>query len=409
MKSILFLALLVLYSSHAALLFDTNTEKRKEIVSAFDLPESFLNDAALNALLQEKKEHYSNKHFFAAMDNAYQFIPMIKTTLSEQGLPAEFLFLAMAESNFKLRAYSRKRASGLWQFMSYTGKTYGLRIDRYVDERRDLVKSTKAATQYLKKLYSDFGKWYLAAMAYNCGEGRLRRAIKKAGSDDIYVLLDEREKYLPKETIHYIRKIISLAILATDESFLVESDYEYLLNRANAYPIASVQVAPGEDLKRVASLLSVPYKDIKKLNRHLRYDFIPPDVSEYTVYIPYIKLSEFKQKYKKESVHGLYYVHVVKRGDSLHKIGKQYKIDYKIIKQFNNLRSNVLSVNQKLVIPSRSVPKRRGYASNNYHVVRSGETLHSISRRYGTSVSKLKTLNTLSSSTIKVGDRLRIQ
>lgn len=228
----------------------------------------------------------------------------------------------MAESSFSTKAYSVKRASGLWQFMPETAKLYGLRIDQYVDERRDLIKSTEAAAKYLSKLYDKFGKWYLAAIAYNCGDGRLSRAIKNANSDELSVLLNPQKQYIPKESRFYIRKVVSLAMIGNDEQFLLNSEYEYLLNRANAYSISTVQVPRGESLKRVSSLIDIPLEELQKLNRHLKHDFAPPYLNSYNIYIPYIKLSAFKQKYFEEKLNKFYRVHIVARGDSLYSIGK---------------------------------------------------------------------------------------
>ncbi len=388
-----------------ALTFDTNHQKEVTILQAFDIPPSFANDPMLNSIIEKKRSFYQNKHFFKAMDNAYLFIPLIKSILAESDIPAEFLFLAMAESNFSSRAFSSKRASGLWQFMPYTGKLYGLKIDDYVDERRDLVKSTRSAVKYLNALHKRFGKWYLAALAYNCGEGRVHRAIKRAGSDELSVLLDERRKYLPRESRRYIRKIVALAMLGTDESFLLKSEYSYLLNRANAYSLATVKLPKGERLSRLAEVLHIPLEDLKKLNHHLKYDFVPPYATEgYDVYIPYIKLSEFKQKYTPSDMQQVYVVHTVKPGDNLSKIGRKYNLSYKLIKDFNNLKRNTLSLKQKLIIPITKPSK----GSDSDYVVKRGDTLISIARLFKLSVQDLKTKNRLSSNTIRIGERLTI-
>ena len=152
MLRILFLWLLPLFA-FGALTFESNHNKELEILHSFDIDASFLQDPIMNQMKESKRSKYQHKHFFQAMDDAYLFIPTMKSILSEYDLPAEFLFLAMAESNFSTRAFSKKKASGLWQFMPYTGKLYGLKIDEYVDERRDLIKSTKAATKYLSYLH----------------------------------------------------------------------------------------------------------------------------------------------------------------------------------------------------------------------------------------------------------------
>lgn len=210
------------YLLFANLTYQSNYGKELAILESFDIDPSFLHDPLMNKMRHDKSNLSKNKHFFTAMENACVFIPAIKDLLNKNDIPQEFLYLAMAESNFKTKAYSPKKASGLWQFMPRTGKRYDLNIDEYVDERRDLIKSTKAASKYLKSLHKRFGKWYLAAIAYNCGGGRLSRAIKEAGSDSLAVLLDSEKKYIPRESRNYIRKIVALAFVGNDERFMLK-------------------------------------------------------------------------------------------------------------------------------------------------------------------------------------------
>ncbi|WP_373035369.1 LysM peptidoglycan-binding domain-containing protein [Sulfurimonas sp.] len=378
------------------------------LLESFDIEASFLYDPIMNKMKNKKSTIQKNKHFFKAMDEAYTFIPAIKSILAEHGVPPEFLYLAMAESNFSTRAYSKKRASGLWQFMPATGKLYGLKIDEYVDERRDLIKSTKAAAKYLSHLHKRFGKWYLAAIAYNCGGGRLNYAIKKAGSDELSVLLDPKKKYIPRESRYYIRKIVALAMIGHDEQFLMHSEYEHLLNRANAYSISTVQLSSGDSIKRVSKMVGIPLKELQKLNRHLKYDFVPPYAKKYDIYIPYIKLTEFKQKYHPEPMQNIYKVHVVTRGDNLSYIGKKYGVSYKVIKDFNKLKSYRLSLKQRLIIPIDSRLKKSKVDTRDYYMVKKGDTLDSISKAHKVSIQNLKLQNHLRGNMIKIGDRLKI-
>ncbi len=391
----------------ANLTYVSNYNKELALLESFDIEPSFLYDPVVNDFRLKNNTTIKNRQFFKTMEKAYLFIPAIKNILTKYEIPQEFLYLAMAESNFSTRAYSKKRASGLWQFMPRTGKHYKLHIDEYVDERRDLIKSTEAAAKYLSALHKRFGKWYLAAIAYNCGEGRLNKAIRKAGTDDLKVLLDSKKKYIPRESRYYIRKIVALALIGTDEQFLLSSEYGYLLNRANAYPIATVELPGGESLKRVASLIDIPLKDLQNLNRHLKYDFVPPYSKGYDVYIPYIKLSEFKQKYYAEPIKNIYRVHVVTSGDNLSYIGKKYGVSYKVIKDFNKLKSNRLKLKQKLIIPIVSNSTKK-ISSKHYYMVKRGDSLESISKAFKVSIQNIKLQNHLKGSLIKIGDRLKI-
>ncbi len=388
------------------LTYSSNSNREISTLESFDIEPSFLYDPIMNKM---KNRIDKDKHFFKAMNNAYIFIPSIKSILTKYKIPQEFLYLAMAESNFSNVAYSKKSASGLWQFMPRTGKLFGLRIDEYVDERRDLIKSTEAAAKYLSFLHKKFGKWYLAAIAYNCGGGKLSRAIKKAKSDELATLLDEKKRYIPKESRYYIRKIVALAIIGSDEKFLLKHEYAHLLNRANAYSISSVNIPSGESLKRVSKLISLPLSELKSLNRHLKYDFVPPYEKDYTIYIPYVKLSDFKQKYYETSTKHTYKIYTVKSGDNLSRIGKKYKVPYKVIMDFNKLKNTRLKLKQKLIIPILVNNKSKDITKTKfYYLVKKGDTLDSISKRYKVSINDLKSNNNLKSSLIRIGDRLKI-
>ena len=400
----LFISLLFYSSAFAVINFAPNHAKELKLLRTFDIQPSFLNDTQLNRIKEQKRSRYKNKYFFKTMNDAYIFIPLVKKIIADSEVPSEILYLAMAESNFSTRAYSKKKASGMWQFMPYTGRIYGLKIDEYVDERRDLVKSTEAAVKYLNALHEKFGKWYLAAIAYNCGEGRLRKAIKKAGTDDLKTLLNPKRKYIPRESRNYIRKIIALALLGYDEDYMMENECDYLLNRGNAYSLSTVKVPAGENISRVAKLISMPSKELKKLNRHLKYGFLPPYGKNYHLYIPYVKLADFKKNYKPASLQTMYLVHTVSSGDNLSYLGKKYGIAYGRIKDFNHLKSNRLSLKQKLIIPvSKSYKK-----IVSFYTVKSGDTLDSISKNFKVSIADLKKRNSLRSDIIKIGDKLSV-
>jgi len=392
----------------ANLTYESNYNKELHVLNSFDIKPSFLYDSVMNNMRLKNSSVKKSKHFFKAMKDAYIFIPAIKSKLTEYNIPQEFLYLAMAESNFHTRAYSHKRAAGLWQFMPSTGRLYKLKIDEYVDERRDLIKSTEAAAKYLSALHKRFGKWYLAAIAYNCGGGRLSRAIKRAKSDDLKVLLNPKKQYIPRESRNYIRKIVALALMGNDEQYLLSSEYEYLLNRANAYSISTVKLASGESLKRVAKLIHMPLRDLKKLNGHLKYDFVPPYAKNYEIYIPYIKLSEFKQKYFKAPMQNIYRVHRVARGDNLSYLGKKYGVSYRVIKDFNHLKSNRLRLRQKLIIPIAKHNRKNKLTSRDYYMVKHGDSLISISHAFKVSVQNIKLQNNLKGSIVRVGERLKI-
>ncbi len=404
-----FFTLLLPVFLSANLTYENNLNKEIALLESFDIESSFLYDEKMNDMRLKNASKYREQHFFQAMDEAYLFIPSVKNILAEYEIPPEFLYLAMAESNFSNSAHSKKAASGLWQFMPVTAKLYGLKIDEYVDERRDLAKSTKAAAKYLSALHQKFGKWYLAAIAYNCGDGKLSRAIIQAGTDDLNVLLDEDKKYIPLESRLYIRKVISLALAGNDEEFLLNSEYSHLLNRANAYSVSTVKLSSGASLKRLSKLVGMPLEEIRKLNRHLKYDFVPPYPNGYDVYIPYIKLAEFKQKYHEDKEQNNYKIHTVGAKESLSKISAHYGVNYDVIMDFNNLTSAKVKPYQKLIIPIDDALKIKKVDNKFYHKVKKGDTLDSISEEYKISVRNIILQNHIVGEVIKIGDRLKIQ
>lgn len=313
----------------------------------------FLSSLHSNAILQSTSTDTRWTRFVQQFDASYEFIPIIRSMIVQAGIPQEFLFLAMAESGFSSRAYSKKRAVGIWQFMPYTAKDLGLVINDYVDERRDPIKSTQAAIKYLQFLYNATGQWYLAAMAYNCGLGRLKKAIERAGSSELEVLLDEREKYLPGETRQYIRTILSMSLAFSNTQKMQAVDREYLLNRGAFDTLAQVQIKGGTLLASIAAGAGMSLADIKKYNRHLTYNFLPKSSKQYAIYIPYDRLAYFKQNYDPNALPSANFIfHKVKKGESLASIAKKYGISMEELKLSNNFSSKqTIFANQKIVIP----------------------------------------------------------
>lgn len=323
----------------------------EETISAFSIPTEYIatleKEERLIAFDTRKWQYLSRK-----FDNGYEFIPILRKMLFDAEIPQEFLFLAMAESEFDARALSVKKAAGIWQFMPPTARELGLVINDYIDERADPIKSTAAAIKYLQYLYKSTGKWYLAAMAYNCGLGRLNRAIKDAGSDDIAVLLDEEAQYLPLETREYVRKIISMSLAFSNAHELKQMDKEYMLNRGAADSIVVVSVKAGNSLKNIAKGANMSVDSLKNYNRHFKYDFVPLGSSEYQVYLPYEKLSYFKQHFKNVvEITSFYAPYIVQKGDTLSSIARKNNTTIDKLKSLNKLKSSKLSINQKLLVP----------------------------------------------------------
>lgn len=301
-----------------AVTFNPNDSKKIEVLKHFDIPKSFLNDPDLSDIYDERKRSCTLNGFANSIENADVFIPMISSLISQSDLPSEFLFIALAESGLDLLPSSPQSGpSGLWQFMPKTGISHGLEITAYVDERRDHLKSTRAAITYLSQLHRQFGKWYLALIAYNCGDGKLSRAIRKAGSDDLQVLANPTKGYLPLQSRNYIRKIIALALLGSDHLFLEQIQYDHLIGVASENPIATVYLPAGEEIDKIAAVLEMPKQTLKLLNTHLKRGVTPPTHDSYPVYIPADKLALLEKNYHPKGLQNYFVMHKIKSGESL--------------------------------------------------------------------------------------------
>lgn len=414
----LFLLFAIVAGCLFAINLDSTQLQNKEeflFLKKLDIEDSFFNN---NEYKDFKTDYYTYKkeQLISILSNASYYFPLIQKILEKEGVPRELVYVAMAESAFKTRAYSSMKAVGIWQFMPYTAKIYGLRVDEYIDERRDPIKSTYAAIKYLKHAKKRFGKWYLAIMAYNCGGGRVNWAIKKLGDDSLTALLKYREKSerfacprnrrekcqpLPKETREYIRKILAIATITQNPQTLNTLDASYLLNRGTSYPMATVNVKAGTTLREIARSINMREKKLRSLNASLKYSFVPPYVKSFDIYIPYEKLADFKENFKPKPNNQKYVVYRVKKGDNLGSIARKFGVRYKMIKDFNGLKSNLISLNQKLIIPATKTLILK-------HKVASGDTLISIAKRYNTTVDGILRSNNRKKRVIYVGEYLEI-
>ena len=325
---------------------------------------------------------------------------LIVPILRSKGLPEDLFYLAMIESGFNTRAYSRAHAVGLWQFIRTTGRLEGLAIDSWVDERRDPVKSTHAAANHLLSLYQDFGDWRLAAAAYNSGRGRVRRAIAKAGNDDFWQL------ELPSETRNYVPLLMAAAIIAKDPPrFGFEAP-------AVEAPLSWEQVRLTEliDLKTAARLLETTMERLRSLNPELRKPLTPyRPHGGYQLNVPVGSGAGFLAAYNrlpKSEKRGVY-EYTVQRGDNLWSIARAFRVSQSLLADANSLRdASFIRPGQTLYIPVAG--GTIAPAGNGAHTVRDGESLWTIARRYKATVPDLRRWNGLSSDVIRPGQKLKV-
>ena len=338
-----------------------------------------------------------------------RYRPMILAKLEEAGLPSQLSWLPMVESWFKVRAYSRASAVGMWQFISSTGQRYGLSRDSWVDERFNPEKSTDAAIGYLTDLHGLFGDWPKALAGYNCGEARVQRLQRRSTTE--YLDFWDLYELLPRETRRYVPRLFAALQIIEDPA-----KYGMTLPELDDPPedVATVTVARAVKLEALDKLLGLNKGTLGDLNPELRYRGTPKRAYE-------LKVPASQQQTLIASIDSVpewrppqtqYVIHRVRRGQTLSVIARRYGTSVRAIMRTNNLRSaNRIREGQRLRIPARgsgTVRRTSRTAVNGVHSVRRGESLGGIARAYGTTVSRLKKDNKLTSDVIHPGQRLRV-
>ncbi|HEX5170459.1 MAG TPA: LysM peptidoglycan-binding domain-containing protein [Cyclobacteriaceae bacterium] len=363
------------------------------------------------------------------------FFPMFEKHLAEYGLPDDLKYLSIIESALNPRAISRASAVGLWQFMSATGRFYGLHQDWYIDERMDPDKATVSACKYLRDLYNMFHDWELALAAYNTGPGNVKRAIRRSGYKKTFW---EIYPYLPRETRSYVPQFV--AIIYT-MNYLEEHNF---IDEGEEMLMASdtLQVTKYLHFDTFAKLTDVCLDDLQKLNPSVKHNALPDATKPYTVYIPAIareklelnrvaildsaskvgkKELELLAKNSPGSTYGRDRVaHKVRSGEVLGSIAIRYGVRVNDIKKWNNLHSNTIRVGQRLniwlkpsaaqVVASNASTRAATPSSipdSKMYTVQPGDTLWDISRKFqGLTIEKLKAMNNLNGNKIQAGQKL---
>lgn len=373
---------------------------------------------------------------------AGRYAPVLSKILNDQGLPRDLIYLAMAESGFTNNARSWAKAVGPWQFMPYTGKRFGLDVEFFLDERRDPLKATVAASMYLRDLYEMFDSWELAMSGYNAGEGKMRRAIRRYRTKNFWKI--RKGRYLKPETKNYVPKIMALAIIGKNLNTFGFNNIEF----HKSLDFEEINVPANTDLYNVASVLGTTFEEIKKYNPELIRWQTPPGGSGYVLRLPVGMKSKWTAIADKSVVIAKdYKVYQLRGYASLHQVARKFKVPAKVLSQLNDIaigkklfpktaiylpfRSDHKRKKNRLYSdlyekPRKSVVRRRTYQKwvkrgkargknianpKQFYIVRKGDTLWNIARKNGVNINTIIRSNykLVKRRMILPGDKLAIR
>lgn len=427
------------------------------------------------------------------LERSGKYEELVTNIFESKGVPKELAYVAMIESGFNPNARSYARAVGMWQFISATGRYYGLRHDWWFDERRDVRKSTTAAAEHLNDLYKRFGNWYLALAGYNCNPKKVEYNMRRYNTRDFWKL-----RRLPRQTRNYVPTYLAATIIAKNPK-----KFGFFVDKHEPIETDIVQISESVDLNVVANIVGTKYSIIKEMNPAVLRWVTPQGITDFNLYLPKGTKDKFLSGYSKipDNQKRSWVRHRIKNGETLSTIAQKYHTSISVIKSTNKLRRNLIRAGSYLIIPVpqnkthyytykeptkkrskyqttvkriRNVPghKKITYIvkkgntlgeiaelyntraskirawnglpygrhiypkqkltiwipenydkiranvrknikineskSGSYHVVKQGDTLWDIARKYNLSISDLKKINKMQSSFIKPGDRLKV-
>lgn len=381
------------------------------------------------------------QHFENYTQRAGRYAPVLSKIMADNGLPRDLIYLAMAESGFMNHARSWAKAVGPWQFMPATGKKFGLNIDWYVDERRDPLKATIAAANYLKTLHGLFGSWELAAAGYNAGEGKIGRAIRMYKTKDFWTMTKGR--YLRPETKNYVPKIMALAIIGKNLDVFGFKNIQF----EKALDYEEIMVKGNSDLYQIAEVLELDFEEVRRYNPEMVRWQIPPYMDSYPLRVPVGAKDAWEEFKEKDSVIADSYKTYVTNGkSSFSQISKKFKVPTDVLADLNpELSEGKLSPNTVVKLPFREdhslqasmyadlyekapkhVKRKRDYGRtissymkkgkliknpSTFYTVKKGDTLWRVAQRTGVPMSTIIRTNAhlIKRRQILPGDKLAIR
>ena len=380
-------------------------------VSQFTLPVKF-NDRVQQEIYYMTTT--ARKFMEGSLSRKTAYDSLIYAQLDTAKMPRDLIYLALVESGFKLKAYSRAKASGMWQFIPETGKRYGLDVDYWVDMRRNPEMATGAALKYLNRLHDEFGDWLLAMAAYNCGEGRVRRLLREMQEDstrDTSVAVTYWDLELPKETMRYVPRILAAMVIGH-----YPDQYEMTVEKTYQPDFDTVTVFDSFPLEEVAKLLKVTEDTLRTLNMELVKWCTPPNKESYLLRLPVGTRAAFVEGYDKMEKNNFssWHHHKVRKGESLGVIARQYGIKVSELQQANDMKNSRIRAGQTLLIPIKVTPKpkaNRGKKPEKVrtYIVKAEDNLASVARKFGISQDSIRSWNSMDAAAfIKEGDTLKV-
>lgn len=390
------------------------------------------------------------------MGLAQLYFPMYEQVLDQNDLPLEFKYLSIVESALNPMAKSRVGATGLWQFMLQTGKMYNLKVNSYIDERRDPLKSTQAACDYFKNMYRIYNDWLLVIAAYNCGAGNVNKAIARSGGKMNFW---EISPYLPRETRGYVPAFIAVTYLM---NYAADHNLTAVPPVINFHEADTVMVDQQASLRDISDVVGVPYDLLCYLNPVYKRGIIPEANEPQALRLPSNKINTYIASLDKIFIpenlasysaatsdvtplndymtRTVKKYHVVKKGEHLYSIADKYNCSINDLKRWNKFRSTKVYKGQRILVYTAGKPKTlaqaetkakpevkmsgkvtaktvktktgSGLSADKYiwHTVQKGDTLYSIAKRYGgLTIEDIKELNNLESNSLKPGTRLKLK
>lgn len=442
-----FIAILFLVST---LFANTTNDIDLKILKDLGIESSFIYNKSLQSTFDEYSSSENISYYNNLLRKSSLNAQIVRSEIESENIPDSAFFIPMLESSFVNQTNGKNSPGGLWQFIPGTATNLGLRNDEFIDERLDLHKSTDAASSYLKKYYKKFNKWYLALLAYNCGEGTVAEGVARASLDrylelnpemsdnesiksykrmlsdyraskkgfsDLYIVLNKfkssysfdylvennsKNKYISEASLTYLKKIIVFSMIA-------ERDLFKSIDKKAKYKLVKVKAHKGLQLKSLANIIDMNYNEFRTINKHIKKDVLPIDSKVYNIYIPQEKLDVYNQK-----IIMIKPVNEAKVVDS--KVIKKVQDDKKSIKTTDNKKDNT-STDKKVienkknikVVDKKMVDKKQ--VDNNkqtIYYIKKGDSLESIAKKYNVSLKKLKSDNNKKSNSLKIGEKIEI-